>query len=317
MNSFISIFNKNFEPKKLLIFFLIFIFSLHLIAFFLKILDLNITDNDEIRKYQFSKIESFIENKDTIIVGDSSAGNGFNSKYFDKISNLKSLNLALTGSVGIIGNLGIAQKALNKNNKIKNIVIIVGLSQLSYKFPKSSIIELLPLNISNKIYRANDYFLYYFNLKEYFWHIKYVLKNIFNKQKAWKIDTNNDYIKQNHKKFSNNKLQVRSIDMIKNFDVSKDKIHELSLFNIFCKTNELNCLFLFGPIHSDVISNKNNSFRYLNKNIPLLYKNIRFFDKVFSYDGYKMGDGITHIDIAYKKESTENYYNLIKNYLLY
>ena len=59
MNSFISIFNKNLEQKKLIIFFVIIIFIAHLIALVLKILDLNITDNDEIRKYQFSKIESF------------------------------------------------------------------------------------------------------------------------------------------------------------------------------------------------------------------------------------------------------------------
>ena len=30
-----------------------------------------------------------------------------------------------------------------------------------------------------------------------------------------------------------------------------------------------------------------------------------------------MGDGITHIDVKFKKEATKNYYNLIKDYLLY
>lgn len=317
MNSFISIFNKNLEPKKLIIFFVIIIFIAHLIALVLKILDLNITDNDEIRKYQFSKIESFIENKNTIVVGDSSAGNGFNSKYFDRISNLESLNLSLTGSVGLIGNLGIAHRAFNENNKIKNIIIIVGLSQLSYKFPESSIIELLPLKLSAQIYTASDHFLYYFNLKEYTWHLKYLIKNILNKKKMWEIDLNDDYIKQNNEKFSNNKLHIGSYDNIKEYDVSKNKIVELKLFNNFCKINKVNCLLLFGPIHTDIVSNKTNTFNLLNKDINKLYKNIIFFEDIFQYDGYKMGDGITHIDVKFKKEATKNYYNLIKDYLLY
>ena len=50
-----------------------------------------------------------------LFCGDSSLGNSIDKRFFNKISNLKSENLSLTGSYGIAGSLGIIKRHIKKS----------------------------------------------------------------------------------------------------------------------------------------------------------------------------------------------------------
>lgn len=312
-NFYTLIFNPKITTKNYVIFYIFIIIALLFLSFVLNRLNFDITDNDVVKNYQLSKINSKkFETVDTIIVGDSSSGNSMNSAYFDKLSGLKSENLSLTGSWGIVGSLGIAQKAYEKNKKIKNIIIIQTLDIWNRSFSKESILELFSFSQIFKNLNKNSIIGYYFNPKEIWWHLKFIKKELFDSGLSKQIDLNNDYLLQKKDKYSNGKSIIKEGTTLDNIKISDAKLHELNMLENFCKKNSLNCIFLNGPIHNDIIKNSSKFITYLNSDIKNQFSYMKYYPEVFSYKNYKMGDSHDHMDVKYKNEATLNYYNLIK-----
>lgn len=317
-NFYTSIFNNKMNARKFSINLIYAVFFILFFSFILNISDYNITNNDIIKHYQLDKInkEDFKE-INTIIVGDSSGGNGFDSAYFDELSGLKSKNLCLTGSWGIVGSLGIAKLALNQNQNIKNVIIIHTLDIWNRNFPKESFLELFPLQDTLKNIDLTSVFSFYFNPKEIWWHIKFIKNDILQNNSKRQIDLSNDYILQGDKKYSNNKLFLNPNKNLNNIKLSLDKINELNLLDDFCKKNSLNCIFLNGPIHKELMQESDIFNIYLKTVIKSKFKYINFYPNIFEYENSKMGNSVDHIDTSYKKESTKNYFQLIENDLDY
>lgn len=304
------------KSKNYIKFSISFILILLTTSFVLNRLDFNITDNDLIKKFQFQKIsDEKFKKIDTIIVGDSSGGNSIDSKYLSEISNLNVSSLSLTGSWGIVGSLGMIKKALESNPEIKNIIVVQTIDIWSRGFSKQSVLELYSTKEITELLSLKDLISYAFNIKELWWHLRYIANKDFAVRKE--IDYNHDYLKQKTKKFSNNRLKVDATKTFNSVAISKQKLEELILLDKFCSKKKLNCIFLNGPIHSSVAKNSKAFFTSLNTKIKDNLYHIKYFSKIFSYENYKMGDTIDHIDVNYKKESTQNYYKLIKDDLVY
>ena len=314
---YISIFNKEIKNKKTFInIFLSFFFLLHSFSFFLNRLNLKLNRNDSIIDYQLKKINNskFI-NIDTIFVGDSSLGNAVDKNYFNKISNLKSENLSLTASYGIAGSLGIIKKAIKNNPNIKNIIIMQTLDIWGRPYSKNAILELFSFKDMNLYLNKGEIISYFINLKEIYWHIKYIF-NIGN-IKNFKISKNLDYISQNENKYSNNKLSFKQDSKLNNIKISEGKLKEINMLEIYCRKNKINCIFLNGPIH---LSYSKNSIIFIDKIKESLSQNfthVNYFEKIFEYPGLKIGDSLVHIDPKYKNETTYDIYKHIKKHLIY
>ena len=267
--------------------------------------------------YQIQKLnKNDFKSIDTIFVGDSSCGNAISSKFFDSISNLKSKNLALSRSFGLLGSVGMIKKSLEKNPEIKNIIIIHTLDIWDDGYSKESILELFSFKEIKKYLDIKTVFSYYFNLKEITWHAKFIMNKFTNKKLKY-IDIKNDYIKQENKKYSNKKIKVDGRQNLNNIKISKWKFKELSLLQELCQDKKLNCLFLNGPIHKEVIQNSKIFVNYMNNQLSNQFSKIKYFQNVSTYEGTKMGDTYDHIDNRFKNEVTYDYYNIIKNYLKY
>lgn len=307
--NFYILISSKINSKKFIYIFISIIFISLCLSLFLNRLDLTLTNNDLIRKYQLSKIEKMNKDVYTIIVGDSSAGNAINAKYFSKLSGLKTENLSLTGSWGILGSLGILKKTIKKNKHIKNIIIIQTLDIWHREYPTESFIELFPFNEIQKTKHLPEAFSYYLNQKEIWWNIKYLFKKTINT----KIDFENDYILQKDKKYSNNlkAIKTQSLNKLK---ISEGKIIELKMLQDFCLNNKLNCIFANGPIHQEIKDNSKLFNIYIKNHIKKMFE-INFIDKIFSYANYKMGDSNDHVDVKYKDEVTLDYYLELKKYL--
>lgn len=315
-NFYTLIFNRKTKTKRFVILYLFIIFSILCLSFILNRLDFDITDNDNVKNYQLGKINSKkFETIDTIIVGDSSGGNSLNSNYFNNLTGLKSENLCLTGSWGIVGSLGIAKKAYEKNKNIKNIIIIQTLDIWNRSFSKESILELFPYSEIIKELDHNSILGYFFNPKEIWWHLKFIGKSLSSDEKSKQIDFPNDYLLQKENKYSNGKSIIKDGKNFNYVFLSKAKLKELNMLEEFCKKNSLNCIFLNGPIHNDIIKNSSKFINYVNRDIKNQFSYIKYYPKIFAYENYKMGDSPDHMDVKYKNESTLNYYNLIKNSL--
>ena len=236
----------------------------------------------------------------------SSAGNAINAQYFSKLSNQKTLNLSLTGSWGIAGSLGIIKNAYNKNQNLKNIIIIQTLDIWPRGFAKESILELYSLSEAYKILGLKSLIAYFFNPKEILWNI--------DPNTNYLIDFENDYIIQKDKKYSNGLKMIDSKSTLNGLKVSHAKLKELILLQEFCTKNRLNCIYANGPIHNTITKNSNEYFEYLNNEIHNIVK-IKYINKIFSYGNDYIGDSIDHIDTKHKDEVTKDYFNEIRAYL--
>lgn len=312
-NSYILIFNKNLNKKKFIKLFFLINFSVLILSFFLNKNSLFRNENDLIKDYQFSKIhnENFSQTR-TIIVGDSSAGNVIDNKYFEKLSEQKTENLALTGSWGIAGSLGIVKEAYDKNNNIKNVILIQTFGIWTRSFPYQAMFKLYPFNEAIEKVGLYEYITYSFNPKVFWWNIKDLIKLILGESPG--LDMKTDYLEQSDNKFSNN-MKLNTFDSeLQNTKINQDKIDEIKSFENFCSEKNLNCIFLSGPIHA---STYEQSIKYINivNNFIQNNLNIKFSTNVFKYDSKYIGDNLDHIDPKYKDISTEDYFNTIKELL--
>ena len=311
--NFYTLTSKIFLAKNyvhLLVLVLVLIFTT---SFVLNRLDIVLTGNDLIKEYQIHKIKSK-EFKDvpTIFVGDSSCGNAINATYFSQLSKQKSVNLALTGSWGFAGSLGMIKQAIKHNPKIKNIIIIQTPDIWKRELPEQSFLELYEFpDIYNNL-KWSTIFSYYFNPKEFFWNIQqsFQEQNINDM-----IDYENDYVVQKKKKYSNNQKHIYAHQSLNTVQVNKAKIKELTMLNNYCKSESLNCIFLKGPLHKKITD---SSMIHLNKIDSLLktQNELIYFKNNFSYENECIGDSLDHIDTKCKKEVTLEYFNIVKNKLI-
>ena len=311
-NSYILIFNKKINSKKFVKLFSFTIFIIIFLSFILNRLNLPINSNNLILNYQLEKINSKEFKKiKTIIIGDSSAGNGIDAKYFSLLSGLNTSNLSLTGSWGIVGSTGILKNAIEKNSNIKNVIIMHTLDIWDRPFAKESVLRLFSIKEIKDILGIENYLAFLFNPKEIKWTFYYLSDLIFSRKKLDIVDLNYDYLMQDNKKYSNNKRFYKNQDL-NNITVSNDKLKELRLLEKECITNDLNCIFVNGPMHKDVIKNSNKLKEYIKNKLPEKFQNIKYYNDILYFENYKMGDSLDHIDPNFKKESTLKYYNLLK-----
>jgi hypothetical protein len=310
---YILISNNKIKSKNFVFILLFFLCILLVFSFILHKLDFEVTNNDIIKNYQIDKIDSKdFQSIDTIFVGDSSGGNSINNIYFNKLSGLNSVNLCLTGSWGIVGSLGIIKKSLSKNSNIKNIIVLQTIDIWHRDFAQESILELFEIDEQFELLDINSIIGYNFNIKEIWWHIKY----LFDFKKLQKIDYHNDYLYQKKNKYSNSLLDIENKHILNKIYISENKIKELKMLDEYCGINSLNCILLNGPIHEEVVQNNLKIYSPL-KDLNSYTNNIKYYDKIFEYQNNKIGDSLDHIDIKYKKESTVDYFNLIKKDLIY
>lgn len=295
--------------------FLLTILTILIISLLLKIFVEKTSDNNLIKNYQIEKINSIeFKNINTIFVGDSSGGNAINAQYFDKLSGLSSANLSLTGSWGIIGSLGIIEKAYEKNPSLKNIVIIQTLSIWDRKFPTESIFKLFKMEDFLKYLNIREIFAYYFNPKEIRWNLISLFNTKYNSEK---IDLQFDYLLQNKNKYSNGKKEITKDLSLNHLILSESKKNELKELEKFCLDNSINCIFLNGPIHRDLLNNSTKFIEHKNNVIDKQFSYIKYFPNILSYENHEMGDSPDHIDTKIKNNSTLDYYDLIKKHLIY
>jgi len=310
-NFYTLIFRKTIKPKKYL-FSLFFLFLLILLsAFLLHIIDFQTNGNDIIRHYQLKKInDKNFTNISTIILGDSSAGNAIDAKYFSNLSKKHTINLALTGSWGIVGSLGILKQAVKKNSHLRNIIIIHTLDIWERSFAEESILELYPIKDIFKYITIPTLLSYYFNPKEIEWNLKSLLSS----KNINKINYTYDYIEQKNHKYSNNMKLINPHYSFNKLKINPEKLVELNMLEKFCQKNSLNCILMNGPIHISIAKNSTQYINVLQSKLKEL-KYIKYIPNIFSYSQECIGDSLDHIDIHCKQQVTEDYFNLLKKNL--
>ena len=283
-----NLFTLNFNKKKNFFLSLIFlVLSIYFLFFiFLKIFqDESYTSAVRLYKNHINKIS--IEQFTTVIFGDSTAGNSINSSLWEELSEEKTLNLALWGTINFRGHLDLIEQVDLKN--VKKIIIMTGIDVWMRSSEVSSI-------------EANNLKKYKINEKFFFPDIKRI-NNIFFGKKI--ID---NYVEQDKKKVSSNyykKLDSNKID--------KDNLSNLKKIFEICKTNEINCIHLNGPISSKMCQTEEIK-NYLDKIYKYFEENkINHKKDVICITNDDLGDSWDHPKPSSKKKYTKIFFKLINN----
>ena len=286
-------------------------------AYTLNKTDISYNENDLIRKYQFQKLENFKENIDTIIVGDSSAGNAINAEVLSELSEQTVLNLSLKGSHGIVGSLNMAKQALRLHPEIKNIVLIQTFDIWSRPFSRQGFFE-TSNNIDTRdigkhffpTYKAVDKLRLQTNILELYMLAKYLYKG----PPELVIDHDNVYTKKERGTYKNGGLIMLGDEkMSKAIDPLKKQVYQT--FDSFCDKQELNCVFIHGPIHNVLYKNTSEEFFQKINDIVSKSQFIVSIMTVFAIENENMGSSDDHVDISYKDEMTRRYYEELKPFL--
>ncbi len=272
------------------------------------------------------KLEKTVQSNDTVIVGDSSVGNSIDSVYFSNLSNQSTQNLALTGDFGLVGTFEMMTRALEKNPELKNIIIIQTLDIWRRPFSKEGIFEfgdLKLLDVWDSYFSSNPYLEYL----EYSTQVKnilelgrYVLEKtffsrlLFDPAHKASINIEHDYLRQGQKTYANGQLFIKEdAHLENNIDPSNREIFHL--MDIWCGEKQINCLYLNGPIHETLFLNSSSLIQNINQSLADS-KNIKIFPQVLFYENGKIGDTLEHVDVPFKKQSTQDYFELLKTSLV-
>jgi len=260
--------------------------------------------------YQINKLNKNQSNIDTIFIGDSSLGQAINADLFNTISGLKSINLALTGLYGLAGSYNMIKKA-TKLNQVKNVILMQTLDLISrpvaydgYLYSMENFDDFVELTFNEKILLIKTSI----NILFSFTNLKRII-HFFPVQERLKYTIENDYMKQvtikdRKKKYKNIRIHI-----------NKDKIIFLHKIVSYCNQHRINLIYIHGP-H---LNNINNQSRQDIQDVNAIIKStgVNFINKSYFFSPQQMGDSLDHIYPDFKDQITEEYFNYIKNDLVY
>jgi hypothetical protein len=209
----------------------------------------------------------------------------------------------MTGLYGYAGSYNILKTTHKHHPELKNVILMQTLQMQTKKIAMdgyvrtvNSVSDYTELEFEDKIQF----------LKAYMSYIKSIPVR-FNKTNRNLIS--NDYIKQN-KVYVPDQFQ-KPFD-IKNINPQKNKF--LIKMIDYCSKNNLNLIYVHGPIYQEHLEQSKTYIETVNKNLDST--GITLIHTPVGIKKNHLGDNIDHVNPNYKKEYTSMYYELIKHHLI-
>lgn len=285
-------------------------------SFVLHRADLVYYDNDLIRHYQLAKLERAAP-FDTIVVGDSSAGNGLDASLLTRLSGRPTLNLALTGSFGLEGSLNMIRHAV-RASRPANVVIVHTLDMWARPFSLLAYYEseqgLPAIGVEHPFLRNKttaDYLQYVVNPREIGRYVRHRLRG---PQLQYTLDREHDYLAQRPSTIANGGIAIAPGARLAR-GIHPDKLAVFEIIDRYCELERLNCLYVHGPLYDRVFHASRAVADEINAALASIARHVRVVPDVLTFGKADMGDSIDHVHPAAKAESTRRYYDLLRSYL--
>ncbi len=295
--------------KQILIYQVIFIICLMLFAYKIYFIE-KIFGFQVLYAYQKTKILKSDE-IDTVFLGDSSLGNAINAEYFNTLSGLKSINLALTGMYGYSGSYNIL-KSVEKKRKIKNVILVNTIDMMQretaydgYIYTMDDINDFTELKFEKRLVIIKTFFKIFLSKNNLSRFIEYY---VLNKRTLNTID--NDYIKQNKPMVLSSYSHTMAVS-----NIPAERLFFLEKIKEYCTINNINLIYAHGPIYKAIGECSKSYVDYINQLI--INKNIKLKKTVFNISDEEIGDSLDHVKKLYKNHFTEKYFHLIQHDLIY
>ncbi|MFV0422243.1 hypothetical protein [Oleidesulfovibrio sp.] len=224
---------------------------------------------DALVRHQIEQIDTEASVQ-TVFVGDSSLGNAINAPLYSEITGTSSLSLALTGSFGVQGSINMALRAMDQHPEIRNVVIMQTLDVFQRRFgswPYATVDLQLPqtfksIEISEGM-SAVDVVMGYVQFVTGFHHFEYGKPDM-----TAGLSNDTLYTEQSKRRFNNGMRTLGRENWITGTP-RESVVKALDMFARYCKERGIRCVFVFGPMHEEVVA---RSQPYLNDTFALLRK---------------------------------------------
>jgi hypothetical protein len=255
-------------------------------------------------RYQLRKLETE-STFETIIVGDSSAGNAIDADYFSELTGTETLNLSLNGLYGYAGSYNMILKALKASPNLKNVIVVQTADMMQR-----------PISHQGYLYSAASFRdVWAEGLNE-------TLVSAFFDSILSRIGTSAilaDVDKQTRPVVNDYAMQEGDFTLPRNakeFDVAS--INEGKLFYLLkiqelCRERGLNLVYMNGPLWEPVILASTDYLDEVERRITA--QGIVMIDEVLPIQNEELGDSIDHVQPDAKQSFTEQYAQALLPYL--
>jgi hypothetical protein len=269
-----------------------------------------LSNNQLILNYQLEKIDAAPRDLRTIIIGDSSAGNAIDAAEFQRLTGEQTINLALTGSFGLLNNLLLAQHAIERLGQVEKIVFVVAAENWGRSFAAegyyliaSSILGLRSNHIEYLPEEADA------QSKMFGWliapkRISWLLSDLISQEeKKWSLE--DDYLSQRPPIDSPPKRWHRRIRPVEDEQLLRLKKE----IEVLCSRNKVGCYVMVGPLFDGRAARSGEALARLREHFERFNcsSHVRWNGAVLSLPFEYFGDSSSHVHPSRKKEITGVY----------
>jgi hypothetical protein len=241
---------------------------------------------------------------DTILVGDSSLGNGVDAEYLGALTGTEPANLALTGMYGFAGAYNMVKRAV-RSHPVESVIVMVTLSTWQkpvsydgYLYTVSRAYDLIELSTAEK-WQVLKAFINSTLAPKTIRDV--ILYKLGRSEPGLSID--NDYIRQATRSF-----QFAESEAVTG-TVTPNKTRFLEKLASFCDARGIRLIYVHGP-YLKSLESASQAF-IGNVNDMLEAGNIRHTSMPISIDAEHIGDSMEHVHPDFKRLYTERLATLI------
>jgi|AraplaMF_Col_mMF_1032025.scaffolds.fasta_scaffold00069_80 hypothetical protein len=262
--------------------------------------------------FQRAKLAAAPETVDLVMLGDSSLGNGVDGKVMAELTGRTTLNLATSGgSLGLGSNYIQLQDAL-VSHRIRNVVIMFSPAGFRHRFKRAA--EGYVFATGGDLRRAavspRVFFHSLLAMSRMLFDIRSLSAGA--RRLALGIETDGDcigcderdYPKQTRTTFRDNGDLKRWRGPVADFDPFLIRIAAL------CRSAEINCLYMHGPIIQSVLDNNPGYIAKVNAKVTAAGLKLVDPQPIIIADG-ESGDAINHVRPDLRTTYTERIYRQI------
>jgi len=290
-----------------LFFFAIFTTFLYSLKPNLKVISKSYNKDFLIFDYQLSKINKSNGLK-YVFIGDSSLGNGIDAFYFERYTNIKSSNFALSDIYGLSGQYNLLKKIISKNKQTLDKVFLITSIYFPLTDHEDEAFFITSNNFKDFLYSKSKLkfikHIYQYSIKSFLVEYKFEENkyNLFFNETIFK-----DYIKQSEK----HNLEAKKIS--NDMDFSK-KIFYLNKMIELCEKHNVKLIKMYGQLYINKQKEINTYLHENNKIFEIVKKkNFIKYDEVIRFEEYQLGDQLTHIKPEYKIDITKKYIDFLNS----
>lgn len=257
-------------------------------------------------RHQLDKIAGGGE-VDTVLIGDSSLGNGIDAGRFSRLTGTRAMNLALTGSYGHAGAYNLLKRLAGR--PVRNVVVMGALdtmtrdvSHAGYLLTLAGVKDVLELPAAERGGLVAAFYDQILSLRKF----KDAVRNLLGLgRKKFFIEA--DYIRQGDPVDPSRFAPLRQSQII------PDKTRFLERIRAHCAARDINLIYVHGPVYEEL--GRASADYVAEANRRLAATGIKLVPDLTLIPRAEVGDSTDHVAPPYKGKFTGRYAELLKDHL--